>query len=72
MLPYDSLVPGNSYLGFMPADEIVAYAGALEKAARAEDAKSVRVLADAYRYAQEIYLQRTVLMREGKDARGVC
>ncbi len=64
--------PSSSYLGFSPADELYVYAGALQASRRESDAQAMRLLAAAYRRTQEVYIRRSILMREGKDPRGEC
>jgi hypothetical protein len=64
--------PGNSYLGFVPWEELAGYADALHAAQRESDSQAIRELAAAYKYSQEVYVRRTLLMREGKDPRGEC
>jgi hypothetical protein len=64
--------PGSSYLGFVPWEELDRYADALHEAQRESDSQALRALAEAYKYTQEVYMRRTLLMREGKDPRGEC
>ena len=64
--------PSSTYLGFSPWEELYAYAGALEATNHDSEAQSIRLLAAAYRRSQEIYIRRSILMREGKDPRGEC
>ena len=64
--------PGSGYLGFVPWDELNGYAGILHQAKRESDSQAARALAAAYKYTQEVYVRRTLLMREGKDPRGEC
>jgi hypothetical protein len=64
--------PGTTPLGFVPWDELTRYADALLEAHRDADAQALRELAAAYKYTQEVYLRRTILMRQGKDPRGEC
>lgn len=64
--------PGSSYLGFVPWDELNGYADTLHDAKRESDSQAMRALAAAYKYIQEVYIHRTLLIREGKDPRGEC
>ena len=64
--------PGSSYLGFVPWDELNGYADTLHEAQRESDSQAMHALAAAYKYTQEVYVRRTLLMREGKDPRGEC
>jgi hypothetical protein len=64
--------PGSSFLGFVPWDELNAYADTLREAKRESDSQAVRVLAASYRYIQEVYIHRNLLIRAGKDPRGEC
>jgi hypothetical protein len=64
--------PGNNYLGFVPWEQLAAYADALHTAQRESDSQAMRALAAAYKYSQEVYVRRTLLMRAGKDPRGEC
>jgi len=64
--------PGSSFLGFVPWDEINAFADTLRAAKRESDSQSMRVLAASYRYIQEVYIHRNLLIRAGKDPRGEC
>jgi hypothetical protein len=64
--------PGNTYLGFVPWEELARYADALHAVQRESDSQAMRSLAAAYKYSQEVYVRRTVLMYEGKDPRGEC
>jgi hypothetical protein len=64
--------PGNSYLGFVPWDELTRYADALRDAHRDSDSQAIRELAAAYKHTQEAFVNRTLLMRQGKDPRGEC
>ena len=63
---------GSSYLGFVPWDELAHYADALNKAHREAESQDIRNLAAAYKYSQEVYVRRSLLMRAGKDPRGEC
>lgn len=62
----------NWYLGFVPWDERTSFADALQTTHRQPEAERVRALAAAYKYSQEVYVRRTILLNEGKDARGEC
>lgn len=64
--------PGNTYLGFAPWDELNAFADALHDAQRESDSQAMRALSVAYKYSQEVYVRRTILMQQGKDPRGEC
>jgi hypothetical protein len=64
--------PGNTPLGFVPWHELTRYSDALLEAHRDSDAQAIRELAAAYKYTQEVYVRRTILMRQGKDPRGEC
>jgi hypothetical protein len=64
--------PGSTYLGYAPAQEIARYADELQQAQRLVDARSMQALAAAYQRSQQVYVQRTLLMRQGKDPRGTC
>jgi hypothetical protein len=64
--------PGTRYLGFVPWEELGGYADALHAAQRESDSEAIRALAAAYKYSQEVYVRRMLLMREGKDPRGEC
>jgi hypothetical protein len=63
---------GSSYLGFIPWDELNGYADTLRDAKRESDSLEMRALAAAYKYTQEVYVYRSLLIREGKDPRGEC
>jgi hypothetical protein len=63
---------GSSYLGFVPWDELNGYADALRDAKRESNSQDMRVLAAAYKYTQEVFVYRSLLIREGKDPRGEC
>jgi hypothetical protein len=64
--------PTNTYLGFVVWDELNAFADALHNAQRESDSQAMRALSVAYKYSQEAYIRRTILMRQGKDPRGEC
>ena len=64
--------PGSTYLGFAPWDELNAFADALHDAQRESDSQAMRALSAAYKYSQEVYIRRTILMQQGKDPRGEC
>jgi hypothetical protein len=64
--------PGSSRLGFVPWEELTRYADALRDVHRESESQAIRELAAAYKYTQEVYVRRTLLMREGKDPRGEC
>lgn len=64
--------PTNWYLGFVPWDELTSFADALHRVHRQSDAGRVRALASAYKFSQEVHARKTVLLNEGKDARGEC
>jgi hypothetical protein len=64
--------PGNSSIGFVPWEQLAAYADALHAAQRESDSQAIRALAAAYKYSQEVYVNRTLLMMKGKDPRGEC
>jgi hypothetical protein len=49
----------------------LAYADASRKRQRSE-AKVVSVPADAYGYVQHICVTRTMMLKDGKNTRGVC
>jgi len=63
---------GSRYLGFVPWVELDAYADSLTKLHREIDATAIRRLGAAYKYTQEAFLRRALLMRDGKDPRGEC
>ncbi|HUL65248.1 MAG TPA: hypothetical protein VLW55_11595 [Burkholderiaceae bacterium] len=63
---------GNTYLGFDPAAELRSYAELLGGMKRNTEALTVEALANAYRYAQDANLRRTLLQRDGKDPFGEC
>jgi hypothetical protein len=56
----------------VPWEELAGYADALNAAQRESDSQAIRALAAAYKYSQEVYVRRMLLMREGKDPRGEC
>ena len=62
----------STYLGFSPTTDIVNYADALTQAGRSADAQAMQALAAAYQHSQQVYVQRVLLMRQGKDPRGEC
>jgi hypothetical protein len=62
----------NAYLGFVPDQELNAYAEQLQKLQREADAMDARALAVAYKQTQTAHVDRTLLNRAGKDPRGVC
>lgn len=62
----------NWYLGFVPWDELTSFADALQRVYRQSDAGRVRALASAYKFSQEVHARKTILLNEGKDARGEC
>jgi uncharacterized protein HemY len=64
--------PSSTYLGFAPAEELYVYVGALQVSGRDPEAQAMRLLAAAYRRSQEVYVRRSILMRERKDPRGEC
>ena len=64
--------PSSTYLGFAPWEELYVYVGALQLSQRDSDAQAIRLLAAAYRRSQEVYIRRSILMRERKDPRGEC
>jgi uncharacterized protein HemY len=64
--------PSSTYLGFAPWEELYVYVGALQVTDRDSDAQAIRLLAAAYRHSQEVYIRRSILMRERKDPRGEC
>ncbi|MDN5942556.1 MAG: hypothetical protein L0H94_11790 [Nitrospira sp.] len=64
--------PTSWYLGFVPWDELTSFADALQTARRQSEAERVRALASAYKFSQEVYGRRTILINSGKDARGEC
>jgi uncharacterized protein HemY len=64
--------PSSTYLGFAPWEELYVYVGALQASDRDSDAQAIRLLAAAYRRSQEVYVRRSILMRERKDPRGEC
>lgn len=63
---------GSSYLGFVPWVELDGYADSLSKLHRGVDATAIHRLSAAYKYTQEAYIRRTLLLRAGKDPRGEC
>ena len=65
-------VASSTYLGFAPWEELYVYVGALQVLDRDSDAQAVRLLAAAYRRSQDVYVRRSMLMRERKDPRGEC
>ena len=64
--------PSSTYLGFVPADGLDAYAEWLRRGGRADAAERMRTLAVAYRQVQQAQVQRTVLFQRGEDPRGTC
>jgi hypothetical protein len=64
--------PSNTYLGFVVWDELNAFADALRNAQRDSDSQAMRALSAAYKYSQEVYIRRTILIGQGKDPRGEC
>lgn len=64
--------PGSTYLGFVPWEELMDYADLLQELDRGAEAEAMRALSDAYKYAQEAYVRRTLLSMQGKDPRGEC
>lgn len=64
--------PGGGYLGFIPADELVRYAGLLQELGRSTEAEAIRALARADFRAQRIHVLRTYEYVQGRDPRGRC
>jgi hypothetical protein len=67
-----STQPGNTYLGFVPWNELKEYADLLQELHRGAEAEAMRALSDAYKHAQEAYIRRTLLYNQGSDPRGEC
>ncbi|MEO8924865.1 MAG: hypothetical protein ABI330_18910 [Caldimonas sp.] len=63
---------GNSSLGFAPWVELDGYADSLSKLHREVDAREIHRLSAAYKYTQEAYIRRTLLLHAGTDPRGEC
>jgi hypothetical protein len=64
--------PTSSNIGFVPSDELNAYADVLQSSQRQSDSNAMRALAAAYQYSQAVYINRGLLTRQGKDPRGHC